>query len=593
MLLKKAMGFRYRYIPISSLQQGSNVPSDVAMAVLRDFVVLQGDGSSVSNSGSGWQYARDFGVSNDEWFAEKEQLKYIVGEPLVRRRVWMRLLVAQSNFFRANDLLNHAFNGHQNRHRGTIKTSYLDFYNSSWTVNSWTKSSVTLVDDEIIVVPDRGSSVRIPIKSSVVRKLAQGYSEYRREKLDTRCEIEIQCGTSAQPKKSNKSFLLRCKDEEERSDWICALSHQIVLLGAGGKCCYDECKILHPSPLLHGEMFIEVEINLRSLEARLIEETENASKTDKTEAQIAEDRRAALRRKSYRRGSTEDGVVRRAHDGSSMSAQEAAAKAAAALAEEAAASIAENKGPNPCQPVPSPSTHEACIEHSWQLRRFILFDEHIESHHCNDDMLSANAHAPWKIPLADFSYHESNDDPLLFVLESAERIMKFRCVSMDAKLEWREAFRRVLRARSYMALQSTFDELVVSSNSGSARSFTYSEDLVLVVKNNHVEEKRSLKMKPTVSQAQAVARAEDELLKGIKSQGEIPLATENVALRLLKEKEEAQKLTSRLYNFCVQIGVIRPLKKAPPLLITNAVTIAMNKIGLRTSRLFDGSKFWC
>ena len=49
LLLHTARPFRYRYIPVSSLQQGTDdYPSDVAFSVLRDWVVLQGDGSSVS-----------------------------------------------------------------------------------------------------------------------------------------------------------------------------------------------------------------------------------------------------------------------------------------------------------------------------------------------------------------------------------------------------------------------------------------------------------------------------------------------------------------------------------------------------------------
>jgi len=559
------------------------------MAVLRDFVVLQGDGFSMSNSGGGWQYARDFGVGNAEWFAEKEMLNYQPGEQLVRRRVWMRLLVAQSDFFRANDFLNHCFFGFKNRNRGTIKTGTIDFFNASWTSQSWTRSTLTLLDEEILIELSRGQSIRIPIKAAIIRKLAIGTSDYKKERNDSRCEIEIVPSLDcAGGLKLRPSYLLRCKDEDDRSDWICALGHQIVLLGGGGKGCYDECELLRLSmgPVMSGEMFIEVEINLQVQEAKL-----NALAEEKE----AHDQAAARRksRQSFRRGSTADGVLHKPLQG--MSAQEAATKAAAELAEEMAndatsadASSSSNVATPQLLPPPPPSS--AIIEHSWQLRRFLLFDEHLESHHCNEDVLAVNVHSSWKIPLADFSYFETSGDPMLIILESAERVLKLRCTSMASKIEWREALRRVLRARSLMSLQSTFDN-GISGQNGSAR-FTYSEDLVLVVKRNHVPEKMTAKLKPTVMQAQVEAQRKDDKLKGVDVKNKIPLVTENEALRILKEREEENRLSSRLYKFFVQVGIIKPLSKAPPLLMTNALTIAMNRIGLKTSKLFDGSESW-
>ena len=818
LLLKKAMPFRYKYIPLSSLQQsGSEPPSDAAMAVLRDFVVLQGNGSSTSDSGSGWQYARDFAVGVDEWRAEKEMFDYVVGEPLVRRRIWMRLLVAQSDFFRANDFLNHSYNGYKHRNRGTIKSGVLDFMTESWAVRLWTKGNMTLVDDELIIEPagvsSRGGSSRIPIKSATIRKLAQGTSDYKREKLDTRCEIQIiTYGTK-------KNYFLRCKDEEERSNWICALGHQIVLLGSGGKGCYDECEVLQPGPLMFGEMFVEIDVKLDDKSEDVLEKIAHEAqqvvsrtylprsswpletlvafvKGSSDESRIKESlgtlwtlslvqfNRARMCQDSLgllealvlivnerdddevrtmalgsianlcldkanfdRLGSEQLGllealvtVVRESiHDETRVNAlaalsnlcldeanfdrlgadqlgilealatvvreskhDETRVKALTALSNLSvddvcsvrmcqesldllAAITLVIKGSNHEDSVLKSlavlsnlsidqanktrlcneslgllealvefikrSRHEGCVtkalaallnlsrdqanktrmcqeslglldaliaaaetskeddtrtkalaalsnlapsrasklasseaQKSWQLRNFLLFDEYLECRHCNEDMLEHHVKSPWKIQLVEYSYHESKNDPLQFVLESAERSFKIRCVNVDTKVEWREAFRRVLRARSYVALQSTFCD-----DDGGSGIFTYSEDLVLAVKNNHKEENISTgKLKPTVLQAERDAKAKDEKLRGVVEQGEVPSATANEAVRLLKEKEDAKKLSARLYQFCLQVGIIKTLPRSPPLAMTQNVIVAMNKVGLKSSKLFDG-----
>ena len=71
--------------------------------------------------GAGWQYARDFGVAPDDWVAEPDMLKCDPGEPIVRRRVWMRMLCPQSEYVRADTLLVRSLNEYKFRHRGEVK----------------------------------------------------------------------------------------------------------------------------------------------------------------------------------------------------------------------------------------------------------------------------------------------------------------------------------------------------------------------------------------------------------------------------------------------------------------------------------------
>ena len=620
MLLKEALSFRYRYVPLSTLLQGGDTPSDVALAVLRDFVVLQGDGSSVSSSGSGWQYARDFGMGVDDWVASKEQLAYKEGENLVRRRVWMRLLVAQSNFFRANDLLNHGLFSYRNRYRGRIKQAKAEYFDAAWSKKVYVSSSLTLDDNELTVEPEVGETVRIPIKAAVIRKLARVSSDRKREKNDERCEIELVLprpedreeetqgegkGKGRKGPKLRDSYLFRFKDEEERSDWICALGHQIVLLGGGGKGCYDECAVLKPSPLMVGEMFIEVLVEPEKqteaeTKAADVDSSPSSSASAGTGAgagagtEADKQKEEALRRGSLRRGSTAEGVMRKQANISQMTPQQAAAAAAQQLAEEAAEEAAAAIALPPPPPPTKASAPPAKPEFAWQLRRFLLFDGFLESHHCNQDMTGSSAHAPWKIPIVDFAYKESDTDALLMVLDGSERVLRLRAVSPESRAEWREAFRRVLRARSYNALQSTF----LDKYDENRRLFTYEEDLVLVVKNNHNEETSAQggkagasNRKPTVSQAAEAARVADAKAKGLPERQELDLISENETVVRLRKQEEAARLSSRLYSWSVQVGLLRPLGKAPPLVMTSAVTTAMNKLGLKSSKIFDGSEF--
>lgn len=249
-------------------------------------------------------------------------------------------------------------------------------------------------------------------------------------------------------------------------------------------------------------------------------------------------------------------------------------------------------------PPPPPSAGDAtgaATQHAWQLRRFLLLDEFLESHHCNDDP-TGHGHAPWKIALTDFSYHEVAEDGLGFVLKSADRVLVLRATSFEGRAEWREALRRVLRARSFNALCSDFcddpDALLAETSKAAPRAFrglSYAEDLVLAVRSNHVEEAAEVPKggRASVSQARRLAERADDVAKGRK-RGEVTLVTEHEAVARRRQELEDERLSTRLRRLAVRLGLLRGVDKPPVLVVTAEVTMALNKIGLKTTKIFEG-----
>ena len=169
-----------------------------------------------------------------------------------------------------------------------------------------------------------------------------------------------------------------------------------------------------------------------------------------------------------------------------------------------------------------------------------------------------------------------------------------RATSLDAKLEWREALRRILRARSFAALNSDFDYSEDTSLGDAAqrrafRCMSYAEDLVLVVRNNHIEESVTVdkKRKATVSQAKKLAQAADNLAMGRKPD-DVTLVTQSQVVVQRKQKIESERLMTRVRKLAIGLGLLREPDRPPALVVTTEVTIAMNQIGLKTNRFFEG-----
>ena len=183
----------------------------------------------------------------------------------------------------------------------------MDLFLVSALGSAWTPCQATIAAGELVVTPvrggDGGKPVRISLTGASLRKLQPDVSSYRpRVPNDMRVEIEIvprdarvvRTDVRLLGSSQRKSHLLRFPHDEGRSEWLGALGHQIVRLGEGGVGCYDECPLLHPAPLMFGEIFIQVEIDV-SAEMRA-DEARDEDKQRKDAAQEAAAKRFSFRR---------------------------------------------------------------------------------------------------------------------------------------------------------------------------------------------------------------------------------------------------------------------------------------------------------